>query len=259
MNKIDLPTNFYYGEQIKRYLTQFGQVFASMQVSTGKNDYNSESKLISIPVIYGSPDKVVAAIKSEHTQNKPVRVPLFSMKLENITLMLDRKSGTNTEHRRTIFPVGGDIKKDLKTMYRLKPLPYNLTVSVSAYASNTNQMFQIVEQVLMLFDPMLQFQRSDSLYDWTKIVDAELQSIAIDDNRSADTDGRILIYTFTFDLRILFSAPANVKDNVVQKIRMRIEAVSSSTDLKEHVADVTRPEPEYVEIYNLDNEDIPQN
>ena len=113
---VDQEFDYYYGEQIKNYIDQFAQVFSEMYVTVGKNDYNSETNYVRIPIVYGSPDKVVSAIKSENTQNKPLRLPMFSIKLEGINIMLDRKSGTNTEHRKTVMPVGGDIKKDLKVI-----------------------------------------------------------------------------------------------------------------------------------------------
>jgi len=256
----ETPTfNYYYGSQIKRYIAQFAQVFSEMRVSVGKNDNGSATDLIRVPVIYGSPDKVVAAIKSENTQNKMVRVPMFSMKLDEISIAMERKVGTNTEYRQTVFPLGGDIKTDLRTVYRSKPLPYNFTFSVTAYASNSDQMFQITEQILMLFDPLLQFQTSDAHYDWTKIVDAEMISLTLDDNRNPNNDGRVLMTTFGFDVRLYMSPPANIKKDVIQAIRLRVEAISGEYNTAEYVADVDRPLPEYTEIFNIDQVDIPPN
>jgi len=251
--------DYYYGAQIRRYIAQFAQVFSGMYVTVGKNDNGSTTNQVKVPVIYGSPDKVVTAIKNENTQNKMVRVPMFSLKLDNIAINMDRKSGTNTEHRQVVFPVGGDIKKDLRTVYRSKPLPYNFTFSVTAYASNSDQMFQLTEQILMLFDPLLQFQTSDSIYDWTKIIDAEMISLNLDDNRNSDTDGRVLMSSFGFEVRLYMSPPANIKNDVIKSIRMRVEAISGSYDTAEYVADVGRPLPEYEELYNLDTETIPPN
>lgn len=251
--------DYYYGGQIRRYINQFAQVFSGMYVVIGENDKGSETKFVRVPVIYGSADKVVASLKSENTQNKPVRVPMFSMKLEGISIMMDRKSGTNTQIRQTVFPVGGDIKTDLKTLYRSKPLPYNFTFSVTAFTSNSDQMFQLTEQILMLFDPLLQFQTSDARYDWTKIVDAEMTSVNLDNNRSADDDGRILQYSFGFEVRLYMSPPANIKHDTIQSIRMRIEAISGAYDTQEYADDVDRPLPEYTEIYNIEDENIPSN
>lgn len=254
----ELPKfDYYYGGQIRRYINQFAQVFSGMVVVTGKNDSGSDTKYIKVPVVYGSTDKVVASLKSENTQNKAIRVPMFSMKIENISIMMDRKTGTNTQTRYTVFPVGGDIKKDLRTVYRLKPLPYNVTFSVTAFTSNSDQMFQLTEQILMLFDPLLQFQVSDAKYDWTKISDAEMVSISLDNNRNPEDDGRLLQSTFSFEVRGYMAPPANIKHDTIQNIRMRIEAIAGTYDTQDYVEDVERPLPVYTEIYNLEDEVIP--
>ena len=255
---VDQEFDYYYGEQIKNYIDQFAQVFSEMYVTVGKNDYNSESNYVRIPIVYGSPDKVVTAIKNENTQNKPLRLPMFAIKLEGINIMLDRKSGTNTEFRKTVLPVGGDIKKDLKVVYRTKPLPYNLSFSITALASNSDQMFQIIEQILILFDPLLQLQTSDAHYDWTKIVDAELMSVDITDNRSPDNDGRMVSSTFGFDVRGYMSPPANIKKNAITAIKLRVDTVAAKFNTREYVQDVDRPEPDYTVIYDINNTNIPK-
>lgn len=248
---VDQDFEYYYGEQIKNYISQFAQVFSGMYVTVGKND-SDNSKFIRIPIAYGSPDKVVTAIKNENTQNKMIRVPMFSIRLGGISIMMDRKSGTNVEHRKTILPLGGDIATDLKVIYRLKPLPYNLTFSVSAYCSNSDQMFQIVEQVLLLFDPLLQLQTSDSPTDWTRIVDSELTSVELEDNRNSDTDGRLLVTTFGFDVRAYMAPPANLKANAIKSIRRRVAAIAGVEDVDAVAADVDRPLPEYEVIYDIE-------
>jgi hypothetical protein len=256
---VDQEFDYYYGEQIKRYINQFAQVFAEMYVRGGKNDYKSETDYIRIPIMYGSPDKVVAAIKSENTQNKLLRLPAFSIKLENISIQLDRKSGTNVVHRKSVLPLGGDIKNDLHVVERLKALPYNFNFSVAALTSNSDQLFQIIEQVLMLFDQMLQFQTSDAYGDWTKIVDAELLSFDINNNRNTEDDNRILQCTFGFDVRGYLSPPANLRKNAIKSIRLRIDALDGHQNIQEVVRDVDRPEPPYTVIFDLDKSNIPPN
>lgn len=253
----DQEYNYYYGEQIKNYIAQFAQVFSEMYVTIGKNDYNNENRYVRIPIMYGSQDKVVAAIKSENTQNKPIRLPAFSIVLDDISIMMERMSGTNTQVRQSFLPVGGDIRKDVKVIQRLKPLPYNLGLKVTAYTSNTDQMFQIIEQILLLFDPMLQFQTSDSYFDWAKIIDSELTAFSIDNNRSAEDDGRIVICTFGFDVRAYMSPPANLKDNAINSIRLRIDTVAAKLNTEEYAKDVDREHPEYTIVYDLDKANIP--
>lgn len=219
--KVDQEFRYYYGSQIKNYISQFSQVFSEMYVTTGKNDRERDNDYIRIPIVYGAMDKVVSAIKAGHTQNKPLRLPMFSIKLTNIALAIDRKSGTNTEFSKSVIPLGGDPIKDVKVLKRAKPLPYILTMNLTAYVSNTDHLFQIIEQIALLFDPTFQFQTSDVYCDWTKIIDATLTQINIDD-RQIDTDGRVSLATFTFDVLGYMSLPATLKDESIKSIRIRI-------------------------------------
>lgn len=256
---VDQEFDYYYGKQIKNYITQFAQVFSEMYVTVGKNDSGSQSNYIRIPIVYGSPDKVVMAIKSENTQNKMIRVPMFSIKLDGINIALDRKVGTNTQHRRTILPAGGDIQTDLQVVYRSKPMPYDLRFSVTAFASNSDQMFQIMEQILILFDPMLQFQTSDGYADWTRIIDAELSSLEMDDNRNTENDGRVLLTTFGFDVHCYMSPPANIKKNAIKSIKLRIQTVASQFSAEESIENADNENPPYTTVYDLDDVVIPPN
>ena len=67
---METPTlgNYYYNEQFKKHIVQFMAIFSGLKVSSGKNDFNSASNLITVPVVYGSRDRVVSHIFSEQTQ-----------------------------------------------------------------------------------------------------------------------------------------------------------------------------------------------
>lgn len=255
---VDQEFQYYYGSQIRNYIEQFSQVFSEMYVTVGKNNFNSDNNYVRLPIIYGSMDNVVAAIKAGNTQNKMVRLPAFSILLDNIQLDRDRQSGTNTQTRRSVLPVGGDINTDVKVVYKLKPLPYTFNFSLAVMCSNTDHLLQVVEQILMLFDPFLQFQSGDSAHDWSKMVDAQLTDFSLT-NRN-DNDGRVVSAEFKFDVKGYMAPPANVKHNVITKILLRVDAVATANYPSIVVAeDVERTSPEYTVIYDIADETIPVN
>jgi hypothetical protein len=106
------------------------------------------------------------------------------------------------------------------TVERLMPVPFNLGVKLDIWTSNTNQKFQILEQILTLFNPALEIQSTDNYLDWTSLSVCELESVTWS-SRSIPmgTEDPIDIATLAFTLPIWISPPAKVKKlGVVQKI-----------------------------------------
>jgi hypothetical protein len=109
------------------------------------------------------------------------------------------------------------------------PIPYNATIELSIYASNLNQRDQLLEQILVLFNPDLQIQKSDGPFDWTKITKVELTDISNEENYPTSTDRRIIVWTLTFDVPIFLTIPMGVKDDLVRKVIIRISDLNSMT------------------------------
>ena len=102
------------------------------------------------------------------------------------------------------------------------PIPYIMSTELSIYASNTQQAHQILEQLLMLFDPNLQIQTTDAAFDWTKITGVEMTGISNEENYPAGGDRRMIVSNLTFDVPIYISAPADIRDNLVRKIFIKL-------------------------------------
>jgi hypothetical protein len=92
------------------------------------------------------------------------------------------------------------------------PSPYKLTVNVDIWSSNTDQKLQIMEQILMLFNPSLEIQTTDNYIDWTSLSVVYLNDITFS-NRSIPigVDSEIDIATLTFETPIYISPPVKVK------------------------------------------------
>ena len=110
------------------------------------------------------------------------------------------------------------------TIERLMPVPYKLTIALDIWTSNTNQKMQILEQILVLFNPALEIQSTDSFIDWTSLTVCNLESTRWS-NRTipVGTENPIDIATLTFSLPIWISSPAKVKKlGVVERIVMSV-------------------------------------
>jgi hypothetical protein len=92
------------------------------------------------------------------------------------------------------------------------PTPYKLTMKADLWTSNTDQKLQLLEQILVLFNPSLELQTTDNYIDWTSLSVLDLKSINFS-SRSipAGAETEIDICTMEFDIPIYITPPAKVK------------------------------------------------
>jgi len=216
--------NYYYNQQVKRYIVQFMEIFRNITALTGKQE-DGQIQAIEIPITYGSRDRVSAAIINKNTQNTPIKVPTMSAYVRNINMAPELRKGVGGQRRQTYLPKGGMIPDDIKTVRQLMPVPYKMSIDLSIWTSNTDQQFQVLEQILMFFDPDIQLQTSDETFDWTKIATVELKNINFDEQYPLGVSSRVIVSTLTFELPIYIAGPSNLKSSYVAEVFARITAV----------------------------------
>lgn len=192
-----------------------------MVVKTGNNECGEVTD-IAVPVRYGSTDRVASAIGAADTQNKLHTLPMMSVYLTNIELAPERMHGVGTMDRRTYLEQGGVYPDDLKAITRIMPVPYNLTYELGIYASNTEQAYQIIEQILILFDYTLQVQMDDSPFNWARQTMVELQSINNEENYPVGPDRRAIVWTLSFKFDTWLSLPMDVRKDIVSSINISL-------------------------------------
>lgn len=228
-------TGYYYDNQIRRYTLQFMSIFSGLQVQVGK--WNGEDeKLISVPVHYGDPDRVVAAILAGNTQNSPIRLPAMSAYMKGMQVATDRMHGVGVERRESFVPMGGLVPDDIQVVYQRNPTPYNMEMELSVMTSNTDQMWQILEQIMVLFDPQLTIQVSDGLFDMSRLTSVTLtQGPSYENPYPSGQEKRYVKAVMTFEMPIYLSIPADVKKNYVERIFLRVGAVSNMANTSEEI------------------------
>lgn len=220
--------HYYYNKQLKKFIVGFANVFAGLRVMGGIDDSGQPIEM-EVPVRYGSTDRVVAAIATGNTTNKLHTLPMLSCYMQSLELAPDRMHGVNQVDRRSYLEQGGVFPDDVKAIKRVMAIPYNMEMELAIYASNTDQMFQILEQVLMLFDYDLQLQFNDAPFDWTKISKLILTGMTNEENYPAGTDKRMVMWTLNFELPIWLSPPVEVRNEIVTNISVRIADINSLT------------------------------
>ena len=217
---------YHYEAQLRSYMLQFCSIFYGLRVRTGKGECD-EQQFITVPIVMGHKDRVVAAIMAGNTQNRTFSLPTMAVHLQNIALAPERRRTPVMLDQRVTMPVGGVFPNDLTTVKRAMPVPYNITTELTIYASNTDQLHQILEQILVLFNPDVQIQKSDAPFDWTKLTKVELTDIANEENYPSGTERRVIQWTLTFEMPIYLSIPMGVKDDLVRKIIIQLGDMGS--------------------------------
>jgi len=248
---------YHYDSQMRNYIIQFMAIFSGMKVSVGENDFTKQSKLIDVPVRYGSADRVVNAIKTENTTNMPIRLPTMAAYLTGIQMAPDARAGVNVVERKTYLERGRAFPSDLRVIERERPIPYRAIFDLSIFASNTDQHFQMLEQIMTLFNPILQIQTSDDALDWKRLTTVELENIGLEENYPAGADSRIIQSTMTFVVPIYMAPPTVINRNYIAAIKMRLAAIAGNQELLEVVSDINRELPPYEELIDAGTMDFP--
>lgn len=214
-------THFFYEGQLRQYLLQFVSIFHGLKVQTGLGECDVQ-EFITVPTVMGNKDRVAAAIMQGNTQNRVFSLPTMSAYMTGLAPADNRRRTPGMLDQRTTLKVGGIFPDDLTVVKRAMPVPFDMTLELSIYASNTQQLHQILEQILPLFNPDLQIQKSDGPFDWTRITNVTLTDIGNDENYPSGTERRLISWTLQFMMPIYIGIPMGVKDDLVRKIVIQI-------------------------------------
>lgn len=223
--------DFFYDGQIRRYVTQFMRMFIGFQYKDG------DGGLRNVPVNYGDLTKQVAQIIRENSENKLPSVPKIACYITGLELDRSRLADPSfisklsiRERDYTEFdtetgePVYLNNQGAGYTVERLMPTPFRLSMRADIWTSNTDQKLQLMEQILVLFNPSLEVQTTDNYIDWTSLSVVELtgttfSSRSIPQGSEVDID----IASLDFEMPIYISPPVKVKKlGVVQNIIMNM-------------------------------------
>lgn len=230
--------DWWYDKQIRRYLIQLIRIFSHFRVaentSTGVN-YNR------VPCRYADSSRMVTHIMRNNSENIINSCPFISVSIQSLKY----------EQSRTQEPFNVDTVQvaerefdrqnntyldgpgNLYTVQRYMPVPYNLTIQVDIWSPNTDTKLQIMEQLMVIFNPSIQIQSTNNPLDWSSIFEVTLTDVNWS-NRTIPTgvDDIIDIATMTFDVPIWINPPAQVKrQQIIQTI---VTNIFSDTDIDDY-------------------------
>lgn len=223
---------YFFDEQIAKYQIQFMSIFKGLTVVTGKRA-DGEIRSLEVPVVYGSKDRVTAAMIAQNVQNSAIKLPTMSAYMTNLSMAPEKYKGVGVTRSHVFLPKGGLFPNDLKTVVQINPVPYMMTMKLSIFTSNMFQHRQILEQILVFFNPSIQIQKSDDIFDSGSITTVELKDINFQEDYPSGEKQRAIVTDLTFDLPIWLAVPADIKNQFIEKIYARISVIETGEGFAE--------------------------
>jgi hypothetical protein len=167
---------FFYDNQIRRFLIQFAKIFSYWEVTKGKDPAGNEI-LVRVPIMYGDSSRQASTIIANNSASNLPSAPLITYYI----------SGLEYDQRRTQDPTYVDkinvrqrtfntetgqyesVQGQAFTVERLMPVPYTLRITVDFWTTNYQQKLELIEQLGTLFNPSMEIQSTDNFIDWTSL------------------------------------------------------------------------------------------
>jgi hypothetical protein len=205
---------YFYDGQIRRYITQMVRLLSNFNVS------DSHNNLTQIPVMYGDLTRQVANIIRDNSENKIPSVPRIAVYVTGLEMDRERTGDSSFVNKISVRERAYDSTNEEYlntqgknyTVERLMPSPYTLRLQADIWASNTEQKLQILEQILVLFNPSFEIQTTDNYLDWTSLSVVNLDNVTFS-SRSipVGVDSEIDVANMQFSTPIYLTPPAKVK------------------------------------------------
>lgn len=167
---------FFYDNQIRRFLLQFAKIFSNWYVTKGK-DPNGNDILVRVPVMYGDQSRLVSTAIANNSASTLPSAPIITYWITGVEYnqswmqnptyvdkvnVRQRAYNTETQSYET-------VQGQAFTVERLMPVPYTLRMQVDFWTTNYNQKLQLIEQLGTVFNPSLEIQSTDNFIDWTSL------------------------------------------------------------------------------------------
>ena len=234
--------DFFYDNQIRRFLIQFAKIFSNWSVTKGKDPAGNEI-LVRVPIMYGDQSRQASTVIANNSASNLPSAPLITYYISGLEYnqkwtqdptyvdkMNVRQRAYNSETGQYETTQGQAF-----TVERLMPVPYTLRITVDFWTTNYNQKLQLIEQLGTLFNPALEIQSTDNFIDWTSLSVVFQDGLTFS-SRSipVGTGNPIDIMTWKFYMPIWISTAAKLKKmGVVEKIIASIFKGNALTDIQD--------------------------
>ena len=239
-------SSYFYDEQIRRYILQFLRIFAELNIEIPP-DENGNRVQKRVPIRYGDMSRMVAQIMRDNSQNVSLSAPAFSGYITSIDDAPERRMDpTNVNPvraiERTYNEQTGLYEETQGNRYmveRYMPVPYNMTMNLDMWTTNSTDKMQLWEQIMVIFNPGIQINTNDNPLDWGSITEIEKTGQTWSSRGVPQgTDTTNDFSSFTFKVPIWISPPAKVKrQTLIEQIITSVQDLDVSSINTEGIFD----------------------
>ena len=233
---------FFYDNQIRRFLLQFAKIFSNWQVTKGKDPAGNDI-LVRVPIMYGDSSRQASTVIANNSASNLPSAPLITYYI----------TGLEYDQRRTQDPTFIDsiqvrqraynndtstyeqVQGQAFTVERLMPVPYTLRLTVDFWTTNYNQKLELIEQLGTLFNPSLEIQSTDNFIDWTSLSVVYQDGLTFTSRTiPMGTNNPIDIMSWKFYIPIWLSTSSKLKKmGVIEKIIATIYTNTALQDMSD--------------------------
>jgi len=233
---------FFYDNQIRRFLLQFAKIFSNWYVTKGK-DPNGNDIMSRVPIMYGDQSRIVSTVIANNSASNLPSAPLMTYWITGLEYdqrrmqeptFIDkinvRQRAYNSETQ-TYEQTQGQAF----TVERLMPVPYTLRMQVDMWTTNYNQKLELIEQLGTLFNPALEIQSTDNFVDWTSLTVVYQDGITFSSRSIPQGTGNpIDVLSWKFYMPIWISTSTKLKKmGVINKIIASIYKGKALQDIQD--------------------------
>jgi len=233
---------FFFDNQVRRFLIQFARIFSDWQVTKGTDPAGNDI-LVRVPIQYGDSSRMA---QTQIANNSPSSLPSAPLITYNI-IGLEYDQGRTQDptfvdkvsmRQRTFNQDSGQYETtqgQAFTVERMMPVPYKLSVNVDFWTTNYNQKLELIEQLGVLFNPALEIQSTDNFIDWTSLSVVYQDGLTFSSRTIPQGSGNpVDIMSWKFHMPIWISGPAKIKKlGVIQKVIASIYQGNALTDMQD--------------------------
>jgi len=234
--------DFFYDNQIRRFLIQFAKIFSNWQVTKGKDPAGNDI-LVRVPIMYGDSSRQAATIIANNSASNLPSAPMITYYISGLEYnqkwlqdptFIDKVN----VRQRTYNPDTQQYEQtqgQAFTIERLMPAPYTLRISVDFWTTNYNQKLELIEQLGTLFNPALEIQSTDNFIDWTSLSVVFQDGLTFTSRSIPQGTGNpIDVMTWKFYMPIWISTASKLKKmGVIEKIIASIYKGTALQDIQD--------------------------
>ena len=181
-----------------------------------------------IPVKYAETNRQASFILRDNSLSSMIAIPSMACYINGLTYNRERIQEPNHVNKIHVRERQYDLDTNAYTtnqgqgytVERLMPVPFDLSMVVDVWTSSIDQKLQILEQILVWFNPSMEIQTNNNFVDWTSLSLVELTDVAFSSRTiPIGVEDQYDIATLNFNIPIWITPPAKVKKlGIIQTI-----------------------------------------